>query len=185
MAKKPHDTPNLDALESGPWPSFVSASSVWQRQGRRGRPPRPSGAFLRDEKRLLERRNARRIRLRRRHHTALHRDQGRERKPTFPDAAEFHTLASCRRRHALQHRDPAQACRHLGKHGSGLIAFHGQSGDIMFQARPARMCRRPSTRSTRPVSTWAAPARIAHLHVLRRCGALRAVLLRRGRRTGW
>jgi dissimilatory sulfite reductase alpha subunit len=23
--------------------------------------------------------------------------------------------------------------RHLGKHGSGLIAFHGQSGDIMFQ----------------------------------------------------
>ncbi|MCJ7838881.1 MAG: sulfite reductase, dissimilatory-type subunit alpha, partial [Burkholderiales bacterium] len=24
MAKKPHDTPNLDALESGPWPSFVT-----------------------------------------------------------------------------------------------------------------------------------------------------------------
>jgi sulfite reductase alpha subunit len=23
--------------------------------------------------------------------------------------------------------------RHLGAHGSGLIAFHGQSGDIMFQ----------------------------------------------------
>ena len=24
MAKKPHDTPNLDALETGPWPSFVT-----------------------------------------------------------------------------------------------------------------------------------------------------------------
>ena len=24
MAKKPHDTPNLDTLESGPWPSFVT-----------------------------------------------------------------------------------------------------------------------------------------------------------------
>ena len=24
MAKKPYDTPNLDQLESGPWPSFVT-----------------------------------------------------------------------------------------------------------------------------------------------------------------
>ena len=24
MAKKPHDTPMLDQLESGPWPSFVT-----------------------------------------------------------------------------------------------------------------------------------------------------------------
>ena len=24
MAKKPHDTPMLDELESGPWPSFVT-----------------------------------------------------------------------------------------------------------------------------------------------------------------
>ena len=24
MAKKPHATPNLDQLESGPWPSFVT-----------------------------------------------------------------------------------------------------------------------------------------------------------------
>ncbi len=24
MAKKPHNTPNLDQLESGPWPSFVT-----------------------------------------------------------------------------------------------------------------------------------------------------------------
>ena len=24
MAKKLHDTPNLDQLESGPWPSFVT-----------------------------------------------------------------------------------------------------------------------------------------------------------------
>jgi sulfite reductase alpha subunit len=55
-------------------------------------------------------------------------------KPLFPDAAEFHTLRV---------QPPAgmhytsdllrKFCDVWEKYGSGLIAFHGQSGDIMFQ----------------------------------------------------
>ena len=74
MAKKQHDTPMLDQLESGPWPSFVTGlkrlakdndmmvdlmgqleTSYETTQG------------------LLEGRHGRRVRLRRRRHPALHR----------------------------------------------------------------------------------------------------------------
>ena len=67
------------------------------------------------------------------------------------------------------------------KHGSGLIAFHGQSGDIMFQGANDRQ---GAERLRRAQRTRLRPRRRrpggAHLDVLRRRGALRAVLLRRG-----
>ncbi len=55
-------------------------------------------------------------------------------KPVFPDCAEFHTLRVMPP--AGMHYDTdmlRKMCDIWEKHGSGLIAFHGQSGDIMFQ----------------------------------------------------
>jgi sulfite reductase alpha subunit len=55
-------------------------------------------------------------------------------KPMFPDAAEFHTLRV--QPPAGMHYTTEvlrKMCDIWEKHGSGLIAFHGQSGDIMFQ----------------------------------------------------
>jgi sulfite reductase alpha subunit len=55
-------------------------------------------------------------------------------KPLYPAAAEFHTLRI--QPPAGMHYD-TKTLRWMAdlweKHGSGLIAFHGQSGDIMFQ----------------------------------------------------
>jgi sulfite reductase alpha subunit len=54
--------------------------------------------------------------------------------PKFKDAAEFHTLRVMPP--PGMHYDTntlRQFCDIWEKHGSGLIAFHGQSGDIMFQ----------------------------------------------------
>jgi sulfite reductase alpha subunit len=52
----------------------------------------------------------------------------------FPDAGEFHTLRIMPA--AGMHYDTGtlrKLCDIWVKHGSGLIALHGQSGDIMFQ----------------------------------------------------
>ncbi len=135
MAKKQHDTPMLDQLESGPWPSFVTGlkrlatdkdymvdlmgqleTSYRTRKGYwkggtvgvfgYGGGVIPRFTELKDE----------------------------NNKPVFPDAAEFHTLRV--QPPAGMHYDTnllRQMCDIWEKHGSGLIALHGQSGDIMFQ----------------------------------------------------
>jgi sulfite reductase alpha subunit len=135
MAKKMHETPNLDQLESGPWPSFVTGlkrlakdndmmvdllgqleASYRNRKGYwkggtvgvygYGGGVIPRFTELKDE----------------------------HDKPLFPDAAEFHTLRV--QPPAGMHYDTKtlrMLCDVWEKHGSGLIAFHGQSGDIMFQ----------------------------------------------------
>ena len=52
----------------------------------------------------------------------------------FPDAAEFHTLRVMPPAGMHYNTDVLRKfCDIWEKHGSGLIAFHGQSGDIMFQ----------------------------------------------------
>ena len=54
--------------------------------------------------------------------------------PQFKDAAEFHTIRIMPP--AGMHYDTAtlrEFCNIWEKHGSGLIAMHGQSGDVMFQ----------------------------------------------------
>lgn len=135
MAKKMHPTPMLDELETGPWPSFVTGlkrlakdkdlavdllgqleTSYRTKKGYwkggtvgvfgYGGGVIPRFTELKDE----------------------------NEKPLFPDAAEFHTLRV---------QPPAgmhyttdvlrKMCDIWERHGSGLIAFHGQSGDIMFQ----------------------------------------------------
>jgi len=135
MTKPMHDTPMLDQLEGGPWPSFVTGlkrlakdndmmvdllgqleTSYETRKGYwkggtvgvigYGGGIIPRFTELKDE----------------------------NNKPVFPAAAEFHTLRVIPP--PGMHYD-SKTIRHLcdiwEKYGSGLIAFHGQSGDIMFQ----------------------------------------------------
>ena len=135
MAKKMHDTPMLDQLESGPWPSFVTGfkrlakdndmmvdllgqleasykdTKGYWKGGTVGVFGYGGGVIPR--------------------FTELKDGNG---KPVYPEAAEFHTLRV--QPPAGMHYDTKTLrwmCDVWEKHGSGLIAFHGQSGDIMFQ----------------------------------------------------
>ena len=134
MAKKMHDTPLLDQLESGPWPSFVTGlkrmaakndmavdllgqletsyrnTKGYWKGGTVGVFGYGGGVIPR--------------------FTELKEDG----KPIYPDAAEFHTL---RIQPPAGMHYTSKLLRDMStlweKYGSGLIAFHGQSGDIMFQ----------------------------------------------------
>ena len=135
MAKKMHNTPNLDELEKGEWPSFVTGlkrlakdkdlmvdllgqleTSYKTRKGYwKGGTVGVFGYGGGVIPRFTELKNA-------------------DGTPQFKDAAEFHTLRIMPP--PGMHYDTAtlrQFCDIWEKHGSGLIALHGQSGDIMFQ----------------------------------------------------
>ena len=135
MAKKLHDTPNLDQLESGPWPSFITGikrlaqdnnmavdllgqletsyttkKGYWK-GGTVGVIGYGGGVIPR--------------------FTELKNEAG---EPIYKDAAEFHTIRIMPP--AGMHYDTdtlRKFCDIWEKYGSGLIALHGQSGDIMFQ----------------------------------------------------
>ncbi|MDD3530609.1 MAG: dissimilatory-type sulfite reductase subunit alpha [Gallionellaceae bacterium] len=135
MNKLP-DTPMLDQLESGPWPSFVTglkrlagdnkmvADMLGQLETsyetRTGYWKGGTVGVIGYGGGIIPR------------FTELKDKDG---KPRFPDAAEFHTLRV--QPPAGMHytsdllRKLCDAWLDAG--GSGLIAFHGQSGDIMFQ----------------------------------------------------
>ncbi|MDE2416776.1 MAG: dissimilatory-type sulfite reductase subunit alpha [Burkholderiales bacterium] len=135
MAKKMHDTPMLDQLESGPWPSFVTGlkrlakdkdymvdlmgqleTSYKTRKGYwKGGTVGVFGYGGGVIPRFTELKDA-------------------DGKPQFPDAAEFHTLRVQPPAGMHYNTDILRKfCDIWERHGSGLIAFHGQSGDIMFQ----------------------------------------------------
>ncbi|HUW36263.1 MAG TPA: dissimilatory-type sulfite reductase subunit alpha [Rhodocyclaceae bacterium] len=135
MAKKPHATPNLDQLESGPWPSFVTGLKRLAQdkdyvvdllghlehsyQTRKGYWKGGTVGVIGYGGGVIPR------------FTEI---KDENNKPVFPDAAELHTLRIMPP--AGMHYDTAtlrKFCDIWEKHGSGLIAFHGQSGDIMFQ----------------------------------------------------
>jgi len=135
MAKKPHDTPMLDTLESGPWPSFVTGLKRLARdkdymvdilghlehsyQTRKGYWKGGTVGVYGYGGGVIPR------------FTEI-KDENDQ--PRFKDAAEFHTLRVMPP--AGMHYNTAilrKFCDIWEKHGSGLIAFHGQSGDIMFQ----------------------------------------------------
>lgn len=135
MAKPMYDTPMLDQLESGVWPSFVTGlkrlandndmmvdllgqletsyetkKGYWK-GGTVGVIGYGGGVIPR--------------------FTELKDESGN---PKFPAAAEFHTLRIMPP--PGMHYDTKTIrdfCDIWEKYGSGLIAFHGQSGDIMFQ----------------------------------------------------
>ncbi|HEX5364004.1 MAG TPA: sulfite reductase, dissimilatory-type subunit alpha, partial [Gallionella sp.] len=135
MAKKMHDTPNLDQLETGPWPSFVTGLKDLAKdkdyvvdllgqletsyKTRKGYWKGGTVGVFGYGGGVIPR------------FTELKNEDGT---PKFKDAAEFHTLRIMPP--AGMHYDTGtlrQFCDLWEKHGSGLIAFHGQSGDIMFQ----------------------------------------------------
>ncbi|OYX26990.1 MAG: dissimilatory-type sulfite reductase subunit alpha, partial [Hydrogenophilales bacterium 32-62-9] len=136
MAKQMIDTPNLDQLESGPWPSFVTGlkrlakdnDMMVDLMGQLETSYQTKFGYWKGGTvgvfgygggvipRFTELKDA-------------------DHKPLFPEAAEFHTLRV--QPPAGMHyssdllRKMCDVWSATG--GSGLIAFHGQSGDIMFQ----------------------------------------------------
>jgi dissimilatory sulfite reductase alpha subunit len=135
MAKKQHDTPNLDQLESGPWPSFVTGIKRLAKtndmavdllgqletsyQTKKGYWKGGTVGVFGYGGGVIPR------------FTELKNEKG---EPVFPDAAEFHTLRIQPPAGMHYNTDVLRKMTDIWeKHGSGLIAFHGQSGDIMFQ----------------------------------------------------
>jgi dissimilatory sulfite reductase alpha subunit len=135
MAKKPHDTPMLDQLESGPWPSFVTGLKRLAKD--KDYMVDLMGQLetsYRTKQGLLEGRHGRRLRLRRRHHPALHRAEGRQGRAGVPRRRRVPHPARAAAAGMHYNTDVLRKmCDIWERHGSGLIAFHGQSGDIMFQ----------------------------------------------------
>ncbi len=134
--RTPHDTPLLDQLESGPWPSFVTGLKRLAKDNdmmvdllgqletsyatRKGYWKGGTVGVFGYGGGIIPR------------FTELKDESG---KPLFPEAAEFHTL---RVQPPAGMHYTSDLLRKLcdvwvDAGGSGLIAFHGQSGDIMFQ----------------------------------------------------
>ncbi|KAI93440.1 sulfite reductase [Rhodomicrobium udaipurense JA643] len=131
----PHATPLLDELESGPWPSFVTGLKRL-----RDAEDKPFALMMNDLLGQLEHSYEERKGFWKGGTVSVFGYGGgviprfSEVADQFPASKEFHTLRI---------QPPAgyhyttellrQMCDVWEKHGSGLIAFHGQSGDIMFQ----------------------------------------------------
>jgi sulfite reductase alpha subunit len=135
MAKKMHSTPMLDELESGPWPSFVTGLKRLAKDNdmmvdllgqletsyktKKGYWKGGTVSVFGYGGGIIPR------------FTELKDASGQ---PQFPDAAEFHTLRVMPPPGMHYNTDILRKlCDTWERHGSGLIAFHGQSGDIMFQ----------------------------------------------------
>ncbi len=129
------ETPMLDELEGGVWPSFVS--NLKQLAGAQDK---PYAAMMKDLLGQLEH-SYETCKGYWKGGTVGVRGYGAgiiprfsEVRDEYPDSAEFHTLRV--QPPAGMHYDTAtlrKICDIWEKHGSGLIALHGQSGDIMFQ----------------------------------------------------
>jgi sulfite reductase alpha subunit len=130
-----HPTPLLDELESGPWPSFVTGLKRLRDAGDKQYAP-----MMNDLLGQLEHSYEERLGFWKGGTVSVFGYGGgviprfSEVAAKYPASKEFHTLRV---------QPPAgyhyttdllrQLCDVWEKHGSGLIAFHGQSGDIMFQ----------------------------------------------------
>ena len=135
MTKKMHETPLLDELEKGPWPSFVTGLKRLAREndmavdllGQLEASYRNKFGYWKGGTVGVYGYGAGVIPR----FTEL---KGKDGKPVFPEAAEFHTLRV--QPPAGMHYSTdvlRKLCDIWQEHGSGLLAFHGQSGDIMFQ----------------------------------------------------
>ena len=135
MAKPMHPTPNLDQLETGPWPSFVTGLKRLAKdkdyvvdvlghlehsyQTRKGYWKGGTVGVIGYGGGVIPR------------FTEI-KDEGGQ--PVFKDAAEFHTLRIMPPPGMHYDTDTLRKfCDIWEQYGSGLIALHGQSGDIMFQ----------------------------------------------------
>ena len=130
MSKKQHDTPMLDQLESGPWPSFVTGLKRLAKDN----------DYMTDLMGQLEHSYKTRKGYWKGGTVGVFGYGGgviprfSEVAELFPASKEFHTLRIQPPAGMHYNTDVLRKmCDIWEKHGSGLIAFHGQSGDIMFQ----------------------------------------------------
>ncbi|MDH4191498.1 MAG: dissimilatory-type sulfite reductase subunit alpha [Betaproteobacteria bacterium] len=135
MTKKMIPTPLLDELETGPWPSFVTGLKRLAKEN----------DMAVDLMGQLETSYKNRVGYWKGGVVGVYgygagviprftELKDKDGKPIFPEAAEFHTLRV--QPPAGMHYSTdllRKLCDIWQEHGSGLIAFHGQSGDIMFQ----------------------------------------------------
>jgi len=130
VAKQMHNTPMLDQLESGPWPSFITGIKRLAKDN----------DMMVDLLGQLEHSYETRKGFWKGGTVGVFGYGGgiiprfSEVANKFPESAEFHTLRV--QPPAGMHYTTGilrEMCDIWEKHGSGLIAFHGQSGDIMFQ----------------------------------------------------
>ncbi len=131
---KPHPTPKLDELEKGPWPSFVTGLKRLRDSGEKYAP------IANDLLGQLEHSYEERLGFWKGGTITVVGYGGgviprfSEVADKFPASSEFHTLRIIPP--AGYHYTTEvlrKMCDIWEEHGSGLIAFHGQSGDIMFQ----------------------------------------------------
>lgn len=130
-----HPTPHLDQLETGPWPSFVTGLKRLRDSG-----GKKYATMMNDLLGQLEHSYTNRLGYWKGGTVSVFGYGGgviprfSEVADKFPASKEFHTLRV--QPPAGFHYDTdvlRQMCDVWEEHGSGLIAFHGQSGDIMFQ----------------------------------------------------
>jgi sulfite reductase alpha subunit len=135
MAKQAHDTPNLDTLEDGPWPSFVTGLKRLANDE-----DKPYADMMKDLMGQLEHSYKTRLGYWKGGTVSVFGYGGgviprfSEVAEEFPDSKEFHTLRI--QPPAGMHYNSKllrDLCDVWEKYGSGLIALHGQSGDIMMQ----------------------------------------------------
>ena len=135
MSKKKHETKLLDELEDGPWPSFVKGLKRLRDD---------------DDKQYAPMMNDLLGQLEHSYETTRGYWKGgtvsvfgygggiiprfSEVAEEYPESKEFHTLRVMPPAGMHYSTDLLrQMCDIWERHGSGLIALHGQSGDIMFQ----------------------------------------------------
>ena len=130
-----HPTPHLDQLETGPWPSFVTGLKRLRDSG-----GKQYAAMMNDLLGQLEHSYTNRLGYWKGGTVSVFGYGGgiiprfSEVADKFPESKEFHTL---RVQPPAGYHYTTDLLRNMcdiwEEHGSGLIALHGQSGDIMFQ----------------------------------------------------
>ncbi len=130
-----HPTPMLDELEDGPWPSFVTGlKRLRDSEGKKYAP------MMNDLLGQLNHSYENRMGYWKGGTVSVYGYGGgiiprfSEVADKFPESKEFHTLRVMPPPGFHYTTDILRKlCDIWERHGSGLIAFHGQSGDIMFQ----------------------------------------------------
>ncbi len=135
MAKKTYETKLLDELEDGPWPSFVTGLKRLAADDDKQYAP-----MMNDLLGQLEHSYETRRGYWKGGTVSVYGYGGgviprfSEVAENYPESSEFHTLRVQPPAGMHYTSDFLRAiCDVWEEHGSGLIAFHGQSGDIMFQ----------------------------------------------------
>ncbi|MCU9837902.1 MULTISPECIES: dissimilatory-type sulfite reductase subunit alpha [Ruegeria] len=133
--RKIHPTPLLDELEDGPWPSFVTGIKRLRDEGSEG-----NKKIMNDLLGQLNHSYENRMGYWKGGTVSVFGYGGgiiprfSEVASKFPESKEFHTLRVMPPAGFHYSTDILRKlCDIWERHGSGLIAFHGQSGDIMFQ----------------------------------------------------